>query len=82
MFTFETTDLKEVRHFRIAQFNGRTVTARSGASTVTGNVRSILEDKSSVPHRWTIAVVPSMPKARINLLRPTPHVRALVEDFC
>jgi len=27
MFTFETADRKEVRRFRIAQFNGRTATA-------------------------------------------------------
>lgn len=81
MFTFETTDPKEVQRFRIAQFNGRTVTARSQGSTVTGNVRSILEDKSSIPLRWTIAIVPSMPKAKVVLLRPTPRVRAFVEDF-
>ena len=50
MFTFETTDQKEVRRFRIAQFNGRIATARSGGATVTGHVRSILEDKSSAHH--------------------------------
>ena len=27
MFTFETADQKEVRRFRIAQFNGRTATS-------------------------------------------------------
>ena len=47
MFTFETTDQKEVRRFRIAQFNGRTATIRTGGSTVTGHVRSVLESKSS-----------------------------------
>ena len=31
MFTFETADQKEVRRFRIAQFNGRTATIRAGA---------------------------------------------------
>ena len=59
MFTFETTDLKEVRRFRIAQFNGRTATVRSGGSTVTGHVRSVLESKSSIPLRWVITIVPS-----------------------
>ena len=49
MFTFETTDQKEVRRFRIAQFNGRTATIRSGGSTVTGHVRSVQESKSSIP---------------------------------
>ena len=46
MFTFETSDQKEVRRFRIAQFNGRTATARSAGSTVTGHVRSIVENKA------------------------------------
>ena len=80
MFTFETTDQKEVRRFRIAQFNGRTATARSGGSTVTGHVRSVLESKSSTPARWTITIVPSEPKIKIGALRPTPRVRAFAED--
>ena len=49
MFTFETSDQKEVRRFRVAQFNGRTATLRSPGSTVTGHVRSIVENKASVP---------------------------------
>jgi hypothetical protein len=81
MFTFETTDLKQVRRFRIAQFNGRTTTVRSGGSTVTGHVRSVLEDKSGTPQRWTITIVPSAPKLRVDPLRPAPRVRAFVEDF-
>jgi len=43
MFKFETADQKEVRRFRVAQFNGRTATVRAGGSTVTGHVRSVLE---------------------------------------
>jgi hypothetical protein len=58
MFTFETADQKEVRRFRIAQFNGRTATIRSGDTTITGIVRSVLENTSSVPPRWTITLVP------------------------
>ena len=81
MFTFETTDLKEVRRFRIAQFNGRTATVRAGGSTVTGHVRSVLESKSSIPLRWVITIVPSAPKAKAEILRPAPRVRAFVEDF-
>ena len=81
MFTFETTDQKEVRRFRIAQFNGRTATARSGGSTVTGHVRSVLESKTDIPARWTITIVPSEPKMKADALRPTPRVRAFVEDF-
>src|SRR4051794_1901398 len=57
MFTFETADQKEVRRFRIAQFNGRTATVRSGGTTITGHVRSVLESKTSVPARWTITII-------------------------
>jgi hypothetical protein len=82
MITFETTDQKEVRRFRIAQFNGRTATVRSGGATITGHVRSVLESKSSIPVCWTITIVPSEPKVKAdNTLRPTPRVRAFVEDF-
>jgi hypothetical protein len=81
MFTFETTDLKEVRRFRIAQFNGRVATVRSGGSTVTGHVRSILERKLSVPARWAITIVLREPKIKTDMLRPAPRVRAFAEDF-
>ena len=81
MFTFETTDQKEVRRFRIAQFNGRTATIRSAGSTITGHVRSVLESKSNIPTQWTITIVPTEPKIRAEALRPTPRVHAFVEDF-
>lgn len=82
MLTFETTDQKEVRRFRIAQFNGRTTTVRSGGSTVTGHVRSVLERKTSNPARWTITIVPSQPKIKADaMLRPTPRVRAFAADY-
>jgi hypothetical protein len=81
MLTFETTDQKEVRRFRIAQFNGRPATVRSAGSTVTGHVRSVLECKSSVPQRWTITIIPSAPKAVAEVTRPRPQVRAFLEDF-
>jgi hypothetical protein len=81
MLTFETSDQKEVRRFRIAQFNGRTATVRSAGTTITGHVRSVLENKASLPLRWTITIVPSVPKAEVDLLRPTPRVRAFVEEF-
>jgi hypothetical protein len=81
MFTFETNDQKEVRRFRIAQFNGRTATIRSGGATITGHVRSVLESKSSIPQRWTITIVPTEPKIKSEAMRPAPRVRAFVEDF-
>lgn len=81
MFTFETTDQKEVRRFRIAQFNGRTATTRSAGSAVTGHVRSIVENKSRVPATWTITIIPQEPKAATQL-RPAPRMRSCIEDFC
>jgi hypothetical protein len=80
MFTFETSDPKEARRCRIAQFNGRTATVRSAGSAVTGHVRSIVESKSGVPAAWTITIIPEEPKAAPQL-RPAPRVRAFVEDF-
>jgi hypothetical protein len=81
MFTFETADQKEVRRFRIAQFNGRTATIRSGDTIVTGIVRSVLENASSVPPRWTITLVPVPPKARPVVLRPGPRFNSFAEDY-
>ncbi len=49
MFTYETADQKEVRRFRIAQFNGRMATVKAGESTVTGFVRSVLEQEFEHP---------------------------------
>ena len=63
MFTFETGDQKEVRRFRIAQFNGRTATFRSNGSVVTGMVRSIVENKATNPAVWVVTLIPSPPKA-------------------
>ena len=82
MFTFETTDQKQVRRFRIAQFNGRTATIRTGGTTVTGHVRSVLESKSSAPASWIITLVPTVPKPEIRALRPVSRIRAFAEDVC
>jgi hypothetical protein len=81
MFTFETTDQKEVRRFRIAQFNGRTATVRSGGSTITGYVRSVLESGSGAPPRWTITIIPSPSRVKSEALRPASRVRPFMEDF-
>ena len=80
MFTFETSDQKEVRRCRIAQFNGRTATVRTDGSAVTGHVRSIVESKSSVPAAWVITIIPAEPKAGIAM-RPAPRIRAFAEDY-
>jgi hypothetical protein len=80
MFTFETSDQKEVRRFRIAQFNGRAATFRSAGSSITGHVRSIVENKTSVPAAWVITIIPEQPKANIAT-RPSPRIRSFAEDF-
>ncbi len=81
MFTFETTDEKEVRRFRIAQFNGRVATARSGEAVITGHVRSVQERKLSTPTRWAITLVPSEPKTTAIMLRPASLARPFAEDY-
>ena len=81
MFTYETADQKEVRRFRIAQFNGRTATVRSGASTVTGIVRSVQENASSVPTRWVITLIPAPPRSRPVVIRPGPRFESYAEDY-
>jgi hypothetical protein len=81
MFRFEIADQKEVRRFRIAQFNGRSATARPNGTAVTGLVRSIVEDKSSNPPVWTITLIPSEPKAAAAPMRPAPRVHSFAEDL-
>jgi hypothetical protein len=80
MFTFETADQKEVRRFRIAQFNGRTATVKSGGAMITGLVRSVMEKDATVPQRWTITIVPTPPKS-LAPLRPSSRVRPFAEDY-
>lgn len=81
MFTYETADQKEVRRFRIAQFNGRMATVKAGESTVTGFVRSVLEQDSSIPPRWTITIIPTGPKEEPKALRPNSRLRPFAEDY-
>jgi hypothetical protein len=82
MIRFETADQKEVRRFRIAQFNGRTATVRSGGSIVTGHVRSVVETGSSIPPRWTITIIPTPPKGAPAIrLRPMSRTHLFAEDY-
>jgi hypothetical protein len=81
MFTYETADQKEVRRFRIAQFNGRIATVTLGGSTVTGHVRSVLESKPD--QRWTITIIPREPREETLRLRSSAmHAPVIIEDFC
>lgn len=81
MFTFETADQKEVRRFRMAQFNGRTATIKAGDTTITGHVRSVQEQEASVPPRWIITIIPSVPKPAAAPLRATRRFNSFREDF-
>ena len=69
MFKYETANQKEVRRFRIAQFNGRPATVKSGSATVTGLVRAVQEIEASNPPRWTITIIPTPPKEKTEMLR-------------
>ena len=82
MFTFETADQKEVRRFRMAQFNGRTATVKSGDKTITGHVRSVQEQQATIPPRWIITIIPSAPKAAALPPRATPRFNSFREDLC
>jgi hypothetical protein len=76
MFMFETTDRKEVRRFRSAQFSGKTATAGAAGATVTGHIHSIAERKSSVPETWMITIIPQEPKTSATSLPPAPRAYA------
>lgn len=82
MFTFETADEKEMRRFRMAQFNGRTATVEAGDKTITGHVRSVQEQKATIPPRWIITIIPSPSKAAALPLRATPRFNSFREDLC
>jgi hypothetical protein len=81
MFRFETADEKEVRRFRLAQFNGKPASVRSGAETITGHVRSVQEQQATVPTRWTITIIPSSRKQRAARAPSRPHSRSSRRDF-
>jgi hypothetical protein len=55
--TIETTDPKEARRCRYAQYRGEKATLTFMGSTVTGVVRSVMEDRSSSPTRWIVTVL-------------------------
>jgi hypothetical protein len=57
MQTLETTDLKEVRRCRIAQFSGRSRTLKVGNTYITGVVRSIREAELGTQPAWIITIL-------------------------
>jgi hypothetical protein len=80
MITFETSDQKEVRRFRIAQFNGRAATVESGGRTITGRIRSVQEKEFSVPPCWTVTIVPELPRLAPAMLRSAPRFSCFAEE--
>ncbi|MEN3349847.1 MAG: hypothetical protein V7632_3482 [Bradyrhizobium sp.] len=78
MFIYQTTDRKEARRLRIAQFNARPATVRSAGATVTGRVRSIVESESGAA--WVVSIVPDAPKAAVAVRR-APRMCLAAEDY-
>jgi hypothetical protein len=58
MQTIEITNPIEARRCRYAQYRGEQARLTLNGLPVTGMVRSVKEDKSSTPARWTVTVVP------------------------
>ncbi len=81
MFTFETADEKEMRRFRIAQFNGRTATVKAGDTSITGHVRSVQVREATIPPRWIITIIPGPPRTAALPLRATPRFNSFREDL-
>jgi hypothetical protein len=81
MFTYETTDQKEARRFRIAQFNGRSATIHSAGAMVTGRVHSIVESKTSVRPAWVVTIIPDEPTSIVATARTAPRLPMTAEDY-
>jgi hypothetical protein len=56
-------------------------TVKSGEQTVTGFVRSVLEQESTIPPRWTITIIPNLPKDDPKPLRPGSRARPFADDY-
>ena len=62
MQTVETTSSVEARRCRRAQYCGRTVELSLNGSKILGMVRSVQEDRFSIPQRWIVTIVPMVEK--------------------
>jgi hypothetical protein len=56
MQIIETTDPKEARRCRYAQYRRQKATLTLMGSTITGLVQSVMEDRSFSPTRWIVTV--------------------------
>jgi hypothetical protein len=57
MHTIETTDPIVARRCRFALYKAGKATLDINGSYVTGQVRSVMEDRESTPKRWVITLV-------------------------
>ena len=57
MQTIEITNPLEALRCRFAQYRGQKASLILNGVPVTGMIRAVKEDKSSIPTRWTVTVV-------------------------
>jgi hypothetical protein len=88
MHRFETSDSKEARRFRVAQFNGRSMGFTLDGIEVFGAVRTITERMSNGTKLWTITMIRDKPAirrldSRVRPVFPAMHdsVDALTSDW-
>jgi hypothetical protein len=53
----EITDPIQTRRCRYAQYRSEKATLKFSGLSVTGMVRSVLEDKSTTPTRWIVSIL-------------------------
>jgi len=63
--TVETSSFREVTRCRRAQYSGRATELNLNGSRFFGIVRSVQEDRSSIPRRWIVTIVPTVEKPPI-----------------
>ena len=57
MQTVEITNPKVARRCRYAQYRGEQVRLMLNGAPVTGMIRAVMEDRSSIPKRWTVTLI-------------------------
>jgi hypothetical protein len=57
MQTVEITNPKEARRCRYAQYRGEQARLMLNGAPVTGMIRAVMEDRSSIPNRWTVTLI-------------------------
>jgi hypothetical protein len=63
--TVETSSLREATRCRRAQYSGRTAELSLNGSRFFGMVRSVHEDRFSIPQRWIVTIVPTVEKPAV-----------------